>query len=282
MQSVDHFSYADRHHHLVQRLAIRGIERMTGQPRLKRLYDEHRTSPALGEDFWHGAIRRLDLRVRYDEAALARVPVEGPLVVVANHPYGVLDGLVMGWLLAKRRQRFKILVHSVLYRVEAIREHLLPIDFKETEEALRTNLASRLEARAILKEGGCVAIFPGGTVSTSEKPFLSAVDPRWKPFTGQLVQSARATIVPVFFEGQNSRLFQLASQISTTLRLSLLFKEVAARMGTELGVRIGQPIAFEDLPTFPDRQAFADWLREQTYRLGPPQSQGRLMLPLPE
>ncbi|HEX2528020.1 MAG TPA: lysophospholipid acyltransferase family protein [Geminicoccus sp.] len=282
MPPVEQFSYADSGHYPVKRLAIRGIERLTGQPRLKRIYEDQRNRPTMGEDFWHGAIRRLELRVRYDEAALREVSAVGPLIVVANHPYGVLDGLVMGWLLAKRRQRFKILVNSVLYRVEDIRDFLLPIDFTATEAALRTNLASRNAARAFVKDGGCVAVFPGGTVSTSEKPFLPAVDPRWKPFTAQLVQSTRATVVPVFFEGQNSRLFQLASQISATLRLSLLFKEVAARIGTDLGVRIGTPVPFDDLPAFDDRQMFADWLRERTYGLGPSNAQGRIMLPLPE
>jgi putative hemolysin len=282
MRSAEQFSYAEAGLHPVKRLAIRSIERLTGQPRLKRIYEDHLHRPACGEDFWHGAIRRLDLRVRYDEVALQQVPSEGPLIVVANHPYGVLDGLVMGWLLAKRRRNFKILVHSVLYRVEELREFLLPIDFTASDAALRTNLASRKAARAFAKAGGCIAIFPGGTVSTSEKPCLPAVDPRWKPFVAQLVQGSRATVVPVFFEGQNSRLFQLASQISTTLRLSLLFKEVAARIGTDVGVRIGTPLAFEDLPTFDDRQLFADWLRDHTYGLGPSNAQGRIMLPLPE
>lgn len=273
------FSYAEPSDPVLKRLAIRGIERLTGQPRLRRMYlDWCETGGA--EPFFEGAIRRLRLRIEHDPAKLAAIPAQGPLVVVANHPFGVLDGLIMGWLMSQRRERFKILVNSVLYRAPEAREWLLPIDFAETREALATNLRSRDAALAVIRAGGAVAIFPGGTVSTAEKPFLPAVDPRWKPFTARIIQAGRATVVPVFFEGQNSRLFHFASQISVTLRVSLIFKEVADKIGETCRVRIGDPIAYPALAGFRDRQMLADHLRELTYALGPDHARGRLMEPL--
>ena len=112
-------------------------------------------------------------------------------------------------------------------------------------------------------------MFPAGGVSTTPTPWHKrAVDAEWKTYTGRLIAQAKAPVAPVFFAGQNSRIFQLASHISMTLRLSLLFKEVHDKIGSELHIRIGEPVPFENLPATSDRQYFMRQLREMTYRLG--------------
>lgn len=268
-EPIDTFSYATPDDPRFKRLIIRLIERMTGQPYLKWLYDEHRTNPVPGESFWDAAIRKLELKIVCNDEALSSWPKTGPLVVVSNHPYGVLDGVVICHLVSKVRQDFRVLTNSVLYRAEEIREFLLPIDFSETEEALKTNLKSRAEAKAHLTNGGCLVIFPAGGVSTTPTVWHKrAIDTEWKTFTARLITQAKAPVAPVFFAGQNSRLFQLASHVSMTLRLSLLFKEVHDRIGSEVHVRIGAPVAFEALPDMADRHAFMNALRAMTYKLG--------------
>ncbi len=129
-------------------------------------------------------------------------------------------------------------------RAPEVNGFILPVDFSETEEALKTNLATRAAARAQLEKGGVVVVFPAGAVSTApDKLGLKpAVDWRWQPFVSQLVQRSKATVVPVWFSGQNSRLFQIASHVSSTLRISLIFHEVRSRIGTALPVVIGAPI----------------------------------------
>ena len=112
-------------------------------------------------------------------------------------------------------------------------------------------------------------VFPGGAVATSARIFQRhAVDPEWKLFTIKAIARAGATVVPVFFEGQNSRLFQLASHVSLTLRLSLLFNEVRNKIGSVVAVRIGAPVPYAVLSHPGDRRALADHLRRMTYRLG--------------
>ncbi|HEY1940529.1 MAG TPA: lysophospholipid acyltransferase family protein [Roseiarcus sp.] len=263
------FSYATRSDPLVKRGLIRLVEKVTGQPELKRLYLQNQQNPRPSESFWQAAVRSLALDVRHDAAALARVPRTGPVVFVANHPYGVLDGIVISWLVEKVRPDFAVLTNAVLLRAPEVRDFVLPIDFSETEEAQRTNLASRAAARARLEAGGAVVVFPAGGVSTApdrlgRKP---AVDARWQPFVGQLIQRSKATVVPIWFGGQNSRLFQIASHLSQTLRLSLIFHEVKARIGAELPVAIGAPLPFEELAAVKDRQALADQLQACTYSL---------------
>ena len=263
------FSYAAPDDPRLKRLVIRLIERATGQPYLRWLYEDYHDHPPAAETFWDAAIKRLELNIVCDESKLAAWPKTGPLVVVCNHPYGVLDGLVICYLAAKVRRDFRVLSNSVLLRAEEIRPFMLPIDFAETKEALKTNLQSRAEAKAHLLAGGCLVIFPAGGVSTTPSVWhRRAVDADWKTFAARMITQARAPVAPVYFAGQNSRLFQLASHISLTLRLSLLFKEVHRKIGSEVRVRIGDVVPYEALASITDRAAFMQHLRSVTYALG--------------
>lgn len=263
------FSYASVDDPALRRIAIQAIEQVTGQPRLRRLYLENRRRPQGDESFWAAAVRQLELTVDYDDERLHAIPAVGPVVVVANHPFGVVDGLVIGYLVSKIRADFKVLTNSLLCRATEIAPYLLPIDFAETAAARATNLRSCSEALAWLCAGGALVVFPGGGVSTSARPFArQAVDPEWKLFTAKAVNRARATVVPVYFAGQNSRLFQVASHLSQTLRLSLLFHEVRNKIGSAVEVRIGPPVPYAELSGVADRRALVDHLRRATYELG--------------
>ena len=273
---LPYFSYAAPDDPKLKRMVVMAIEKMTGQRRIKKLYVDHQLFGDPDESFWSAAIRKLELNLVYDKEKLEAIPKEGPLVIVANHPFGVLDGIAISYLTSLIRPHFKVLTNSVLFRAPEVRPFLLPVDFAETKEALRTNLDTRRAALKELSEGGAVVVFPGGTVSTSEKMFGPALDPDWKPFTAKLIVNSRATVVPVFFEGQNSRLFQIASNISQTIRLSLLFQEVANKIGSDMGIVVGAPIPFEKLEHIKDRQALIDHLREVTYRLRPKKRRGKL------
>ncbi len=268
-QDLDTFSYANAEDPRLKRFVIRLIERTTGQPYLRWLYEDYRNNPPTNESFWDSAIRRLELNVTYDEVRLAAWPKSGPLVVVSNHPFGVLDGLTICHLVAKIRTDFLVLTNSVLYRADEIKPFLLPIDFAETSEALSTNLKSRAQAKTHLIKGGCLVIFPAGGVSTTPTMWHKhAIDADWKTFTARLITQARAPVAPVYFAGQNSRLFQIASHISMTLRLSLLFKEVHNKIGSEIRVRIGDVVPYDALASITDRYAFMQHLRQMTYALG--------------
>jgi putative hemolysin len=263
------FTYADPTFSLPKRALIRAIEKVTGQPRLKRLYLENQRNPIAGENFFAAAVRKLQLDVQFDQAQLERIPKTGPCVIVANHPYGVLDGVIIAWLIGLVRHDFVILTNAVLLHAPETQAYLLPVDFAETEEAMQTNLRTRAEARKLLDKGGCVIVFPAGGVSTSPDKLgrHPAMDAPWQPFTVQLIQRSKAVVVPIFFGGQNSRLFQIASHMNQTLRLSLIFKEVRDRIGTVLPLAIGDPIDGAELAASTDRKAVAHDLMERTYAL---------------
>jgi len=266
------FSYASPLDPPVKRGLIRLVEVATGQPKLKRMYLENQRHPRLGESFFAAAVRKLKLDVQFNPAQLAAIPETGPVVIVANHPYGVLDGIVISWLVEKVRRDFVVLTNAVLMRAPEVQDFILPIDFSEAPEALETNLKTRAAARAQLERGGVVVVFAAGGVSTAPDRWgrRPAVDARWQPFVSQLIQRSRATVVPIWFGGQNSRLFQIASHVSQSLRISLIFREVKARIGATLPVEIGKPVPFADLAHLRDRQALADHLRALTYALARP------------
>lgn len=265
------FSYSTADQPALQRAVIQMIERFGGQRTLKDLYVQHQNRDKAAESFFDAAIRLLRIEMDYDPAALAATPATGPVLFIANHPYGVLDGIALTWLATRVRPDTKVLANDVLCQAEEASDNLLPVAFAPTRQARETNVNSRKQALAWLREGHAVGIFPGGGVSTSEKPLKGpAVDLPWAPFTAKLLRMSQATVVPVYFTGQNSRLFQLASHLSLTLRLSLVFRETARRIGSKLTVRVGKPIPFADIAHIEDRTQLVQELRKQTFGLAQP------------
>jgi putative hemolysin len=253
------------------RAVIRSIENVTGRPRLIRMAKGYDAEVERGRDFWEVMAERYRLTMTVGEADLARIPREGPLVVVANHPFGILDGLAMGRILSLTRGRFKILANTVFTKARDLRDVILPVSFEESRAGAEENLRTRREALDWLGRGGCVGIFPGGTVSTAARPFGRAMDPAWKTFTAKMIARTGAAVVPVFFDGQNSRLFQLASHASMTLRLSLLISEFGRGIEGPVRVRIGEPLPRDEIDRFRgDARGLMDHLRAATYRLASP------------
>jgi putative hemolysin len=178
--------------------------------------------------------------------------------------------LMLGLLLDRARGDFRILAHNVFKRAQELNRIILPISFDETKEAVALNLRTRAEALAYLAEGGAIGVFPGGTVSTAARPFGRPMDPGWRNFTAKMIARSGATVVPVFFEGHNSRLFQLMSHLHPTLRVALLIKEFRARVGGTVRVAIGDPIPADALaPLRSDAKQMMDFLRRATYDLSP-------------
>lgn len=262
------FTYSTPSDSLPKRSIIKTIEAIGGQRRLKGLYEQFLGADAESRDFFQAAVDLLRLDIQADEAPLLNVPKEGPVVFIANHPYGVLDGIVLAWLARKARPDVKVMANHVLCQAPDAKGALLPVDFSGTREALETNIATRKEAMETLFEDGAIGIFPAGGVAVSEKPHKGpAVDTAWHPFAAKMIKKTGATVIPVYFGGQNSRLFQIASHYSYTLRLALFFFETARRIGSELEFVVGEPITPSEIESIPDREELIRTLRMRTYNL---------------
>ncbi len=252
------------------RAVIRVLENATGRLRLIRRAAGYEREVAAGRDFWQVMVERYGLSLEVVGGTLESIPREGPLILVANHPYGILDGLMMGHILSRVRGDFRILAHSVFRKARELDQVILPISFDETKEAVQLNLETRKAALGYLAAGGAIGVFPGGTVSTAQRPFGRPLDPTWRSFTARMIAKSRATVVPIYFEGANSRLFQVASHLHYTLRMALLIKEFRSRVDEPVRVVIGTPIARERLDAhLGDTKAMMDFLRRETYALSP-------------
>lgn len=252
------------------RMVIRLMENTTGRLRLIKRADGYEKDVANGRDFWAVMVERYGLSLDVVGGALSNIPSDGPLILIANHPYGILDGLMMGHILAQARGDFRILAHRVFRKAEDLDRIILPISFDDTREAVKLNLETRKTALDYLGNGGAIGIFPGGTVSTAVKPFAYPMDPGWRGFTARMVAKSNATVVPVYFDGHTSRLFQIASHLHNTLRMGLLIKEFKKRVDTPVKVVIGEPIGRDVLdPLSKDTRKMMDFLRKATYELSP-------------
>jgi len=250
---------------------IRGLEAATGRGALIRRAAGYEAEVAAGADFWRVMMERFGIRLDVVRGSLGAIPDSGPLVVVANHPFGILDGLVMGHILSGvRRGDFRVMAHQVFGHAEDLRRSILPVDFAGTPDARDANLRTRAEAIGYLRAGGAVGIFPGGTVSTARHPMGQPMDPLWRSFTARMIARSGATVVPIWFDGQNSRLFQLASHLSPTLRVALLLREFRVRVDRPVRLAIGAPIPAEVLSRQAgDGKQMMDFLRRATYGLSP-------------
>lgn len=263
-------SYARATDPVLKRWFIQAIENASGRERLAALYS-----------YWRDEIFGKDDRVF--NAMLALIDVDfvpkgqwppkdlpdTPLVMIANHPYGIGDGIAFLALAEQLGRPFRIVINNDLMKVPEIQPYSLPISFEETKEAVALNLQTRKEAVRLLKEGVTIIIFPSGGVATAPKGIGRAVDLPWKMFTSRLVQSAKASVIPVYFSGQNGRFFHIASQFSMTLRTSLLVREFSKRCGKPISAVIGETMIWSSLEKLDDRKALLTHLYDAVFSLDP-------------
>ena len=209
---------------------IRALERVTGQPKIKKLYVDYVDDNRPNELFWTDALHRLNISPDLSMDGDFSIPKTGRVLIIANHPYGVVDGLVLCSLVSQVRQDYRIITHQVLRQAPAVMDKILPIDFAETDTALATNLETRKHATNHLKDEGVVIIFPAGGISLAPNFVGKAYDSEWKTFAARLSTMEQTTILPFYFHGRNSIVYQVARRLSMTLGYSLMFREICHQM----------------------------------------------------
>jgi putative hemolysin len=233
-------TYANDGHRRLQRFLIERIENLSGRDRFAALYDIWRRDVAPGGvDLFSNMLRMVGIELRIKGVwPPANLP-DTPLVMVANHPFGIADGIAILSLAERLGRPFRVMIHKDLMRIAEMEPYALPIDFSETREAVSANLVIRNEALRLLRSGVTIVVFPAGGVATATKIVGRASDLEWKMFPARLVRDAGASVLPLHFAGQNSRWFHLASRFSMTLRTALLIPEFARRAGRPMDVRVG-------------------------------------------
>ncbi len=260
-------SYSSPDDSLVKRLVINSIELSTGRARLERAYDQLKSLDIQDARIWQHVFPLLGINLDYNACKIKTIPSDQPLVVIANHPYGVADGMALGFVLSQIRQDFLLVVNEILCREKVLGKYFLPVDFRENRKALKTNINTRRSAISLLEKGGAIGIFPSGGVSTTPNLWSrKAIDLEWKRFLNKLVTKADAHVLPIYFRGQNSTAFQVASHIHPNIRLALLLKELDRKRGKTIEFVIGDVLKSGEL-THLKRDQLLPFLREATLDL---------------
>ena len=262
-------SYASSFTKPLQRNIIQTMELMTGKMKLLRLIRQFEAMGVPhGQPFWKQALEVMGIDLVTPEAQVARIPADGPLVITANHPHGLVDGMVLAELVGRVRTDYKILTRSLLTGVSEVEDFMIPVPFAHEEDALQQNLEMRRRAMDHLKQGGAIVLFPSGVVSSSKTLFGPAVEADWNPFTAKMIQRSGAAVVPIYFPGQNSRWYQMANRVSATLRQGLLLYEVVHALNKPQAPVVGHAIAPDRIRDWAGNpRGFVAWLRERTLSL---------------
>jgi putative hemolysin len=282
-------SYANADHTRLKRWFIRSVEGLSGRDRYARFYEVWRRDIApTGERIFGRMLDLIGVSVRSQGQWPPAVLPDTPLVIIANHPFGIGDGIAVLSMAEQLGRPFRVLINAELLKIDEIKPYSLPIDFQESREALKSNLAVRQEALKLLKQGVTIVVFPAGGVATAPHGFGRAQDLPWKMFPARLVQEAKASVIPMHFSGQNGRLFHIVSgpmnlvdednrlkrmvgQLSLTLRTSLLIREFVQLSGKSLSVRIGRVVPWAELEPLRDRKQLIAHLYRAVFSLAPEQ-----------
>ena len=263
-------TYSNTFDNPVKRNIIRVIELLTGKTRIaRRVRRFEKQGTVKGRAFWRATLDVMGIDLLTPADQLARIPKTGPVIFVANHPHGLVDGMILADLIGRVRDDYRILTRSLLTGIdEDAASYMIPVPFPHEPEAQKKMVEMRCAAMEHLKSGGLVALFPSGIVASSDSMMGEAIEREWNVFTAKMIRTSGATVVPCFFPGSNSRAYQVANQISATLRQGLLLQEIVHAMDKPQKPVVGLPIDSAEITARAgDPRAFMAWLRDWTLAL---------------
>ena len=249
---------------------IRVMEALTGKLTILRLVREfERRGAPQGQAFWRAALDVMGIELQTPQNQLDRIPKEGPLIVVSNHPHGMVDGMMFADLIGRVRSDYRILTRSLLTVIDEVAgSYMIPVPFPHDPDAQRKGVEMRATAMKHLQNGGVVALFPSGGVAASETFFGPAIEGEWNVFTAKMIRRSGAQVLPVKFQGQNSRAYQIANQLSPMLRQGLLLHEIVHSLNKPQSPIVGHPLTQDDMAEWADDpRGFMAWLRAHTLAL---------------
>lgn len=263
-------TYANSFNNPVQSTIIKTMEWMTGKLTILRMVRKlEKQGAPKGQAFWKACLDVMGIPIQTPDAELENIPLEGPVVVVANHPHGLVDGMILAELIGRRRDDYRILTRSVLDGIDEVASsYMIPVPFVHDPEAQKKMVEMRAETMAWLKQGGLVTLFPSGVVASSDSLMGPAVEQEWNVFTAQLIRRSGARVVPIYFPGSNSRWYQIANRISATMRQGLLLHEIVNSCNKPQRPIVGEALSDEQMALLAsDPRGFMAWLRDHTLGL---------------
>jgi len=244
-------SYASDDQSWLYRTITNMVEVLLGRHVIEQHYLALKKEGLTSANFFSAALARTGISLNTQWGHLAAIPDTKPILFIANHPFGVIDGLILCHIAQQLRGDFRVVINSLLCQDRTLAKHFYPIDFSGTRAAEKRNVRAKQLAGDALQQGIPVVLFPSGMVSTATHLGLGPVhDAPWTTFVAKLAIKHEPTIVPVYFYGQNSRAFHVASHIAEPLRMAMLMREALTLFNTSVKLCVGKPLSPQDyLPT---------------------------------
>lgn len=233
--------------------------------RINNIYSKHNSKGPI--DFLNSVINDTGINYEIDFNDIEKIPKEGPFVIIANHPFGGIEGLILMDTILPIRPDFKLIANFLLQRIEPIRDYLFPVNPFETYKNAKSSYTGLRAGLSHLSNGNPVGIFPAGEVSAYRKNVSGITDRLWKLSIIKLIKISNVPVIPVYFEGKNSSLFYLLGRIHPLLRTAKIPSEILNKRNVKIKLRIGKPLSVEDQNNFKDIIHYAQYLRKITYSL---------------
>ena len=259
-------------------LAQGALEKFFYLEELNHIYTSAVEAGKTQGDFPGNVLKVTGVKYEVSNADIKNIPATGPAVVVANHPFGGIEGVMMLDLLRRVRPDVKIMANYILGRMPEMNEYSIYVDPFGNRDSAKRNLAGMKEAVRWVNEGHMLAVFPAGEVSHIDLQKRAICDPEWSPTIARIIQKTQAAVLPLFFQGRNGNLFQIMGLIHPRLRTAMLPYEIASKRDCTIKVNIGRSIPYERLATF-DTKALSNYIRFRTYLLCNRQRRGKQVRP---
>ncbi len=234
--------------------------------KVNKMYSENKDKSGL--DFIDSVIEYLEFNYEVSNEDLKRIPKEGAFIIVANHPFGGIDALILTKIFAEIRPDIKAMANFLLQKIEPVKDFMFPVNPFESRKDAKSSFAGIKNALSHLEEGKCLAIFPAGEVSSYQPETGSIQDREWQTSILKFIKKANVPIVPLYFHGTNSKIFHLLGQLHPVLRTAKLPSELFNKKNKTIKIRIGNPIPVKEQQGFTDIAHYGRYLRARTYALG--------------
>ncbi|MEZ8414918.1 lysophospholipid acyltransferase family protein [Vibrio splendidus] len=240
------------------------VEWATGLSKLDKLYQD-RPDELSSFEFMHHTLSALNIDYSVSAGATDNIPEQGPVVIVANHPLGAIEGVILADLVGSVRKDVKVLANELLKRLPELDDLFIGVDVFNSKESKRTNAKAIRDANRHLADGGLLIVFPAGEVSSYRKGAKTLTDIEWSKSVAKFVKRHQATTVPIFINGKNSELFYQAGRVHPLLRTALLGRELLNKQATTISISIGSSIPYSEIKSFEKEMDIVNYLRLNTY-----------------
>lgn len=217
------------------------------------------------EKLLHKSVMNIGINV--SDSDLKKIPEEGPLIVLANHPFGAIDGIALLALLKRVRPDVKLMANYILGGIPKLKEHFFLVDPFGNSDSSRKSFGGIRDTLRWLKDGHVLGIFPAGEVASYDKDEKKITDKEWAEAVAMIIRSAKCSVQCVFFEGQNSRLFQFLGRIHPILRTLWLARECGRACNHDISLNISSTISAETCSGYREPKELMRFLKDQTYGL---------------